>query len=133
MAFARACIRGQAKKSSGVADRRVGSASRRNQRFVSLRNRTDFGRVFRRGGRVRSTGLTVLMLEGPSAVPRIGIVAGKKVGNAVNRNRAKRRIREAASQANLRPHTDYILIAGPETTEIVFRDLVEAISGKEER
>jgi ribonuclease P protein component len=73
------------------------------------------------------------MLEGPSMVPRIGIVAGKKVGNAVNRNRAKRRLREAASSAELRPRTDYILIATPETNEITFRDLVEAISGKDER
>jgi len=66
-------------------------------------------------------------------VPRIGIVAGKKVGNAVNRNRAKRRLREAASSAELCPRTDYILIATPETNEITFRDLVEAISGKDER
>jgi ribonuclease P protein component len=73
------------------------------------------------------------MLEGPSMVPRVGIVAGKKVGNAVNRNRAKRRLREAASSADLRSQTDYILIASPETNEIGFRDLVAAISGKDER
>lgn len=66
-------------------------------------------------------------------VPRVGIVAGKKVGNAVNRNRAKRRLREAASQAKLRSHTDYILIAGPECNETAFRDLVAAVSGKEEQ
>ena len=73
------------------------------------------------------------MLEGPSAVPRVGIVAGKKVGNAVNRNRAKRRLREAAHLARLRTQTDYIVIAGPECEEMAFRDLVEAISGKDER
>jgi ribonuclease P protein component len=66
-------------------------------------------------------------------VPRIGIVAGKKVGNAVNRNRAKRRLREAASRAHLRSQTDYILIAGPDCNEIESRDLVRAISGKDER
>ena len=73
-----------------------------------------------------------MMLEGHSTVPRVGIVAGKKVGNAVNRNRAKRRLREAASRADLRPHTDYILIAGPECNETAFRDLVEAVSGKDD-
>lgn len=66
-------------------------------------------------------------------MPRIGIVAGKKVGNAVNRNRAKRRLREAASQANLRPQTDYILIASPECNEIAMHDIIGAISGKDER
>ena len=82
---------------------------------------------------MRAAGLTILTLEGPSAVPRIGIVAGKKAGNAVNRNRAKRRLREAAFRAQLRPHTDYILIAGLECNEIALRDLVEAVSGKDER
>ena len=66
-------------------------------------------------------------------MPRIGIVAGKKVGNAVNRNRAKRRVREAASRAELRAHTDYILIASPECNEIAVHDLAEVISGKDER
>jgi len=55
------------------------------------------------------------------------------VGNAVNRNRAKRRLREAAQLARLRTQTDYILIAGPECEEMAFRDLVEAISRKDER
>ena len=66
-------------------------------------------------------------------MPRLGIVAGKKVGNAVNRNRAKRRLREAAHLATLHPQTDYILIAGPDCIEMDFGDLVEAISGKDER
>ena len=72
-------------------------------------------------------------MKGPSMVPRIGIVAGKKVGNAVSRNRAKRRLREAAAEADLHPSTDYILIAGPECNEVVFADLVAAISGKDKR
>lgn len=107
---------------------KAGSASLRSHKFVSLRNRDDFERVYRRGRRVRSNGLTVLTLEGPSTTPRIGIVAGKKVGNAVSRNRSKRRLREAASHADLRQHTDYILVAGPASTEIAFRDLVDVIS-----
>ena len=64
-------------------------------------------------------------------MPRIGIVAGKKVGNAVNRNRAKRRLREAAALADLRPLTDYILIAAPDCNEVAFSELVDAISGKD--
>jgi ribonuclease P protein component len=66
-------------------------------------------------------------------VPRIGIVTGKKVGNAVSRNRAKRRLREAAAQADLHPSTDYVLIAGPECNEVAFADLVDAISRKDTR
>ena len=39
------------------------------------------------------------------------MVAGKKVGSAVERNRAKRRLREAASRCDLKPDTVYLLVA----------------------
>lgn len=63
--------------------------------------------------------------------PRIGIVTGKKIGNAVYRNRAKRRLREAAVRAELVPKTDYILIAMPGCNETAFSNLVGAISCKD--
>jgi ribonuclease P protein component len=51
---------------------------------------------------------------GPSASVRVGFTASRKVGNAVVRNRAKRRLRAAAAAvvpALGRPGTDYVLIA----------------------
>ena len=50
----------------------------------------------------------------PAQAVRIGFTASKKVGNAVARNRAKRRLREAARAvlpALGRPGWDYVLIA----------------------
>ncbi|MCL5776938.1 ribonuclease P protein component [Limibaculum sp. FT325] len=47
------------------------------------------------------------------APPRVGYTCSKKVGGAVARNRAKRRLREAARaviQAQGRPGWDYVLI-----------------------
>ena len=59
---------------------------------------------------------------------RVGIVAGKKLGGAVTRNRVKRRLRAAIRQADLAPDTDYVILPSGEAETIPFRDLVDAIS-----
>lgn len=54
--------------------------------------------LFRHGRRYSSPKITVLVCEGDAFDPSSGLavaIAGKKIGGAVNRNRAKRVIREA--------------------------------------
>lgn len=55
----------------------------------------------------------------PPPAVRVGYTCSKKVGNAVTRNRAKRRLREVA-RALLpgagRPGWDYVLVGRPEAT-----------------
>jgi ribonuclease P protein component len=81
--------------------------------------------MYRSGTRRRSGGITVLQAHSQSAVPEIGIVAGKRVGNAVKRNRAKRRLREAADRVDLAPHTSYVVVASHEVVNAPFGDLTE--------
>ena len=82
------------------------------RRYASLRGRTAFQRVFRTGSRHRSGGVVVIVAAGASGPPRVGIVAGaKKVGGAVQRNRAKRRLREALMSVPLREGYDHVVIA----------------------
>jgi ribonuclease P protein component len=59
----------------------------------------------------------------------IGFTATKKVGNAVVRNRARRRLREAARLVLARlgvPGTDYVAIARAETGDTPFPALTAA-------
>ena len=47
--------------------------------------------------------------------PRLGLAVPRQVGNAVTRNRVKRRLREAwrARLSELQPGHDYVLVARP--------------------
>ena len=53
--------------------------------------------------------------------PRLGVSVGRKVGGAVQRNRVKRVLREAfwATEAELPPGDDYVVVARPEAAALV--------------
>lgn len=88
-----------------------------------LRNRADFLRAAR-GLRKPMSGFLLQARkrapeEAPDHVIRVGYTCSKKVGNAVARNRAKRRLREIA-RACLpefgQPGWDYVLVGRPSAT-----------------
>jgi len=60
-----------------------------------LRKRTEFEACYASGVRVSGRHLVLFLRSDPAAPrPRIGISVSKKVGNAVVRNRVKRRLRD---------------------------------------
>ena len=83
------------------------------QRKFRLSRSTDFKRVRRDGKSYAHPLLVLIAIENQLSITRVGVAAGKSVGNAVKRNRAKRLIRAAARE--LYPQTasgyDLVLIA----------------------
>ena len=71
--------------------------------------------------------MTVIQAMGPEGQASLAFVAGRKVGSAVSRNRAKRRMRAAASHSTWRADTAYLLIADRGVLTADFDDLVACI------
>ena len=67
----------------------------RIQKKVRRKSNRDFSYLFKKGESVVTYGFVCYIKPRRAGKNRLGIVTGKKVGNAVKRNRARRIIREA--------------------------------------
>ena len=100
--------------------------------LARLKTRADFLRVAAVRGRAVRPGFVLQAAGRPAssgvdAGVRVGFTASRKVGNAVLRNRAKRRLRAAAAAILPRlgrPGTDYVLVARGETAHRSFAELL---------
>ena len=84
---------------------------------VSLNNNADFRRAYARGKAYTAPALVTYVLKNRAGVCRVGITTSKKtVGNAVQRNRARRVIRAAAEMLPaFSPGYDVVFVARSKT------------------
>ncbi|MFN2503335.1 MAG: ribonuclease P protein component [Acidimicrobiales bacterium] len=87
--------------------------------------RTAFADLQRRGRRVRRGTITVTWLAGdPAEPPRVAYAVGRRAGNAVTRNRIRRRLRAVVREAGseLAPGA-YLIGAGAEAASLSYGEL----------
>jgi ribonuclease P protein component len=94
-----------------------------------LRRKRDFEIVAKEGIRRFSRHFIIIMRRNELAFSRVGAVAGKKTGKAVDRNRVKRLIREffRKNKGELPLSTDYIIVGKKGAQELKYTQVVEEI------
>lgn len=101
-------------------------------RALRLTSTADIRRTYSEGRKASSPAVVAhVRLSGDARPPRIGVSAARGVGNAVARNRAKRRIREAVRTLR-RPvasGADVMLVANRKALSLEFQELVDSVTG----
>lgn len=101
-------------------------------RLITLKKRPEFLAI--RGGQRASCAAFVLetkkALSPEGAPPRFGFTVTKKLGNAVIRNRIRRRLKAAVTailSSDAKPGHDYVVIARTAAETRAFTDLVQDV------
>ncbi|HEY4584640.1 MAG TPA: ribonuclease P protein component [Acidimicrobiia bacterium] len=89
-----------------------------------LRSPRDFRRVLREGTRRRSGGVVMVQCPGRTGPARVGLVVSKSAGDAVTRNRIKRRLRHITRTLPLKPGIDYVIIGASQVADVSHPNLV---------
>ena len=100
-----------------------------------LRRRQDFRRIYQRGKALKCHAFVLYFRPAAKGAVRIGFSVSKKLGKAVERNRVRRKLREAVrlGLAALPSGYDYVLIARlgakDETVESFRRQINKLLKG----
>jgi len=94
-----------------------------------LRRTRDFGRVHNLGRAWRTRGLSLKAAPSSLDYSRWGLVAGRRTGGAVVRNRIKRILREIMRKTDLKAGYDLVIVAHPAAAGMDFAELENRLTG----
>ncbi|MFL2756144.1 MAG: ribonuclease P protein component [Dehalococcoidia bacterium] len=101
------------------------------QKNFRLTKSSDFADIRRNGKRWSNSDLILIVRHTDlevSTTPRFGLVVSKKVGNAVIRNKCKRRMREATRHLNIKGGNDLVFIARSSIASKTHSEITKSMS-----
>ena len=92
---------------------------------VTVKQNSDFRRIYRRGRSAVSGGVVVYCLKNRKGMSRLGITVSTKLGHAVVRNRVRRRLRELyrLHRQEMLPGYDLIVVARVRAVDMPYAKL----------
>ncbi len=97
----------------------------RGEQFITRRNQ--FALVYDKGGSRVDSLMVMRSLPNGLSLSRYGFSVSRRVGNAVIRNRIRRRLREIMRVAPLKPGWDIVLVARPAVADADYAALRRSV------
>lgn len=99
------------------------------KKTVTLKQNHEFRRLYQKGKSAASPYLAVYCRKNRYGTTRLGLTVGTKVGNAVVRNRTRRRIKEAyrLNEHRFQPGYDIVVVARVRAAFAKYRDLERSL------
>jgi ribonuclease P protein component len=88
-----------------------------------IRRRAEFERIYADAAKIHGHYMTIFVMVNRAAVPRLGVAATRKLGSAVDRNRAKRRARELFRRRKDIGGLDIVIVPRREMLDAPFANL----------
>lgn len=97
--------------------------------ITKIKENYEFRRAYKRGTSLVCPYIAVYYLKNRTHRVRLGITAGKKIGNAVSRNRAKRLITAAFYECmpRLLPGYDFVIVARTRILKVKSTTVADAL------
>jgi ribonuclease P protein component len=102
----------------------------RLRREERLRRKKDFEVIAKEGVRRHTKNFVIISRKNDQGFSRVGAVASKRLGKAVERNRVKRLMREffRRNKDRLSPSTDYVIVGKKGAQDLPYAHVVDELS-----
>ena len=96
-------------------------------RYSSITKPEDFATTRRNGLVFKNQFVVIFINKNNSQVTQIGLSVSKRIGNAVNRNKVKRRLRSISSLIDIVAGVDILIVARLKAPIATYRELSDSI------